>query len=66
MRAHTVEPRSSAFFEDLARNLEPAAAIGMTTVLIGPEALASTAPFVHHRAERLAPFLTRSRLGGAA
>ena len=66
LRGHAVQPRSSAFFEDLARNLEPAAALGMTTVLVGPDALASTAAFVHHRAESLVPFLMSSRLGGAA
>jgi putative hydrolase of the HAD superfamily len=57
MAAHAVAPRRSAFFEDLERNLEPAAALGMTTVLVGPEAVASTAGFVDHRTERLTPFL---------
>lgn len=50
-------PARTAFFEDTARNLAPAADIGMTTVLIGPHALASQAAFVHHRAEHLTPFL---------
>lgn len=31
---HGVEPGRSAFFEDLARNLEPAHAMGFTTVLV--------------------------------
>jgi putative hydrolase of the HAD superfamily len=52
-----VDPTRAAFFEDTARNLKPAADMGMTTVLIGPHALASQAAFVHHRAERLTPFL---------
>ena len=52
-----LDPTRTAFFEDTARNLKPAADLGMTTVLIGAHALASQAPFVHHRAERLTPFL---------
>ncbi len=52
-----LDPARTAFFEDTARNLKPAADMGMTTVLIGPHALASQAPFVHHRAEHLTPFL---------
>jgi putative hydrolase of the HAD superfamily len=57
IKRHAVHPRSAAFFEDMERNLAPAHALGMTTVLIGPHALTSTAPFVHHRAETLPPFL---------
>ena len=57
VRTHSVTPASAAFFEDTERNLAPAAALGMTTVLVGPHALTSTADFVHHRAEDLAPFL---------
>ena len=57
LKRHAVDPASTAYFEDMERNLEPAAAAGMTTVLIGPHALTSTAPFVHHRAESLPPFL---------
>jgi len=54
---HGVEPARAAFFEDSERNLEPAARLGMTTVLVGPAALASTAPFVQHRTDDLAAFL---------
>jgi len=60
--AHRVDPRTTAFFEDRALNLEPAAALGMTTVLVGPDAEANTDPFVHHRAARLAPFLVAARV----
>jgi putative hydrolase of the HAD superfamily len=60
--AHAVEPARTAFFEDRAVNLEPAAALGMVTVLVGPSALASTEPFVHHRTVRLAPFLSAARV----
>jgi putative hydrolase of the HAD superfamily len=66
MRAHAVKPRGSAFFEDLERNLKPAAEIGMTTVLVGPHAGTSDAPFVHHRTLALTPFLSSARLQEAA
>lgn len=62
MARHGVTPATSAFFEDLERNLEPGAVLGMTTVLVGPHAAASTASFVHHRTEHLAPFLTAARV----
>lgn len=60
--AHAIDPIATAFFEDAERNLEPAAALGMTTVLVGAHAEDSTAPFVHHRTRRLAPFLSRARV----
>lgn len=63
---HSMKPARTCFFEDSERNLEPAAALGMTTVLVGAHAAASTAPFVHHRTERLAPFLARARVAQAA
>jgi putative hydrolase of the HAD superfamily len=59
---HAVTPKTTAFFEDSARNLAPAAALGMTTVLIGPDALENTAAFVHHRTETLPPFLEAARV----
>jgi putative hydrolase of the HAD superfamily len=65
-RAHAVDPRVTAFFEDSEKNLAPAAAIGMTTVLVGPHAEASTAAFVHHRTHKLAPFLQSARIKEAA
>jgi putative hydrolase of the HAD superfamily len=64
--AHAIEPAATAFFEDSERNLEPAAELGMTTVLVGPHAPASTASFVHHRTEKLTPFLTAAKLREAA
>jgi putative hydrolase of the HAD superfamily len=59
---HGVDPATTAFFEDSERNLEPAARLGMTTVLVGPHAPASTAPFVTFRTDKLAPFLAEARL----
>jgi putative hydrolase of the HAD superfamily len=54
---HAITPAATAFFEDSEPNLEPAAELGMTTVLVGPHALDSTARFVDHRTDALAPFL---------
>ena len=62
--AHDVTPRTSAFFEDMERNLEPAAGYGMATVLVGPHAAASTAAFVHYRTDDLAAFLESARIRG--
>jgi putative hydrolase of the HAD superfamily len=64
--AHAIAPRETAFFEDSARNLEPAAELGMTTVLVGPHASANDSPFVHHRTETLAAFLKGAQLREAA
>jgi putative hydrolase of the HAD superfamily len=63
---HGVAPDRTAFFEDSERNLAPAADLGMTTVLVGAHAPASPAPFVHHRTEKLAPFLASATLKEAA
>jgi putative hydrolase of the HAD superfamily len=57
MAAHAVDPHSTAFFEDTERNLKPAFELGMTTVLVGPHAERSTAPFIHYRTTDLAAFL---------
>jgi putative hydrolase of the HAD superfamily len=38
----------------------------MTTILVGPNAPASTAPFVRFRTAKLAPFLAGARLKEAA
>ena len=59
--AHGMDPHATAFFEDSERNLKPAFDLGMTTVLVGTRAPASTAPFVHHKTAKLAPFLTAAR-----
>ena len=61
-QAHAVDPASTAFFEDSPANLAPAAALGMTTVLVGPRAVEDGHGFVDHRAPALAPFLQSLRL----
>jgi putative hydrolase of the HAD superfamily len=59
--AFRIDPKATCFFEDSEKNLAPAAAIGMTTVLILPKD-ASSAPtaadFVHHTTNDLAAFLS--------
>jgi putative hydrolase of the HAD superfamily len=60
--AHAIDPKTTAFFEDAERNLEPAALLGMTTILVGAHAAQSTAPFVHYRTAALAPFLAAARI----
>jgi putative hydrolase of the HAD superfamily len=62
VRAHAIAPATTAFFEDSERNLKPAADLGMTTVLVGAHADASTAPFIHYRTSDLATFLAGARL----
>jgi putative hydrolase of the HAD superfamily len=64
--AHGIDPVTAAFFEDSERNLAPAADLGMTTVLVGPHAPASTAPFVRYKTDNLASFLSDARLKKAA
>ena len=62
--AHAITPMATAFFEDSEPNLAPAAALGMTTVLVGPAALGEAQPFVDYRAADLAAFLAHARLKG--
>ena len=64
--AHDILAAETAFFEDSVRNLEPAASLGMTTILVGPYALANESPFVHHRTDKLAAFLANAQLREAA
>jgi putative hydrolase of the HAD superfamily len=59
---HPLIPQTTCFFEDMERNLQPAADLGMTTVLVGPRALASEAAFVHHRTATLASFLAQAQV----
>lgn len=61
--AHGVDPRSALFFEDMARNLKPAKAIGMTTVWVnnGSEAgdVDHHPDFIDYETDDLKQFLTR-------
>jgi putative hydrolase of the HAD superfamily len=74
VRAHEIEPKRAAMFEDLDRNLAPAYELGMTTVLVradeghadpavrGWGEPADDAPHVHYRTDDLARFLSTIRL----
>ena len=64
--AHGIDPAATAFFEDAERNLAPAADLGMTTILVGAHAPACEAAFVHHRVEKLTPFLQTALVRGIA
>lgn len=64
MALHAVAAPGAAFFEDSEKNLAPAAELGMTTVLVGPHAAASTAAFINHRTNDLAAFLNGARVKG--
>jgi len=61
-RVHAVEPSRAALFEDIARNLEPAHAMGMATVWIRTDSPwareGSDAPYVDHVADELDAWLT--------
>ena len=59
-----IEPSTACFFEDTPKNLEPARAIGMTTVLVGSKALTAEGDYIDHRSALLAPFLTTAILDG--
>jgi len=57
---HAIDPRSAVMVEDMAKNLPPAAALGMTTVWItgGPHAEDDGhGAYIHHRTDALAAFL---------
>jgi putative hydrolase of the HAD superfamily len=62
IEAHAIRPAATAFFDDRAINLPPAAALGMTTVLVGAGCEANDDPRVHHRAPQLARFLADIRV----
>ncbi|HKT17882.1 MAG TPA: pyrimidine 5'-nucleotidase [Stellaceae bacterium] len=57
---HAIDPNRAAMVEDMAKNLPPAAALGMTTVWItgGPHAADDGhGAHIHHRTDALAAFL---------
>lgn len=60
--AHAIDAAATAFFEDRALNLAPAAQLGMTTVLVGPGAAQNADAFVDHRAPSLAAFLAGAKV----
>ena len=59
---HQLTPADTCFFDDLTQNLRPAAELGMTTVLVGQQALENREGFVHHRATDLPAFLAEAKI----
>ena len=61
LQRHAVEPRTAIMVEDIARNLAPAAELGMTTAWMSNAAdwaaAESDADYIHHIVEDLAGFL---------
>ena len=61
LRRHAFDARRAAMVEDMAKNLVPAAALGMTTIWVkgGPHAEAGdeAAQHIHHSVDDLAAFL---------
>jgi putative hydrolase of the HAD superfamily len=61
LRRHAVDPRSALMVEDIARNLAPAAELGMTTAWMRGELDWATAEaeadYIHHIVDDLAGFL---------
>ena len=60
VRRHAIDPKRAAMVEDMAKNLPPAAALGMTTIWVkgGPHAEDDGhGPSIHHAIDALAPFL---------
>ena len=67
---HAVEPGCAVFIEDLAQNLAPAAALGMTTVWLSANGHGQSAPpdddHVHHVAGDLVEWLEGLPIDGSA
>lgn len=66
LAAHGVAPESAVFFEDTPRNLAPAKALGMTTVLVGDGHGHEIGNWVDHQTHDLLEFLTETALQEAA
>lgn len=64
-RRHGVDPRAAAMVEDIARNLEPAAALGMATVWLRGPGGGAPAGYVHHVVDDMPSWLA-AVAGGAA
>ena len=64
IRAHAITPSRAALIEDLPRNLIPAAALGMTTVLVKTDSEwaqeHATGDHIHHVTEDLAGWLAET------
>jgi putative hydrolase of the HAD superfamily len=60
-KRHRIVPETALFVEDMARNLEPAAALGMTTAWVRSPLdwarIGADQPYVHHIVDDLAAWL---------
>jgi putative hydrolase of the HAD superfamily len=67
LAGHQIVPETALFVEDMARNLEPAAALGMTTAWVRSPLdwarIGSDQPYVHHIVEDLAAWLGAIPIG---
>jgi putative hydrolase of the HAD superfamily len=61
-----IDPQTAAFFEDTPRNLQPAKALGMSTILIGDGHGHEIGDWIDHRADDLTDFLVPLALRNAA
>ena len=61
-----IDPHRAAFFEDTPRNLEPAKAMGMSTILIGDGHGKPLGPHIDHVAPDLLDFLSALNFKDAA
>ena len=66
LAAHAIDPEGAVFFEDTPRNLAPAKALGMTTVLVGDGHGHEIGDWVDHHTLDLLEFLTATALKEAA
>jgi putative hydrolase of the HAD superfamily len=70
VRRHDIPPEATVFFDDMPRNLAPAAEIGMTTVwVMGDNEWAKLdnsgdEPFIHHRTADLTAWLNACHAAG--
>jgi putative hydrolase of the HAD superfamily len=60
---HDIQPRESMMVEDMVKNLAPAAALGMTTILVpnwrGHDARVEDYDHVHHEVDDLTKWLEK-------
>ena len=52
-----LDPKRTAYFEDIEKNLAPAHELGMTTIWVNETNSETAAPFVHHHTPNLKGFL---------
>jgi putative hydrolase of the HAD superfamily len=61
IEAHGIEPKRAAMFDDMPRNLKPAADLGMTTILVSSHhdwaQPTGDEDFIHHTTDKLADWL---------